>query len=84
MWIFKGGVVLDGFGVEDEEDLEDAVDAYTAAEEAYYSYYYYDVEIDGDLDMKYKMGYYMALIGPLGVLYGGYNLYNENKNGHEF
>ena len=34
-----------------------------------------------DVDITYKMGYYMALIGPLGVVYGGYNLYNENKNG---
>ncbi len=34
-----------------------------------------------DVDVSYKMGYYMALIGPLGVLYGGYNLYNEIKNG---
>ena len=33
-----------------------------------------------DVDITYKMGYYMALIGPLGVVYGGYNLYNENKN----
>ena len=36
---------------------------------------------DMDVDVSYKMGYYMALIGPLGVLYGGYNLYNEIKNG---
>ena len=34
-----------------------------------------------DVDVTYKIGYYMALIGPLGVAYGGYNLYNENKNG---
>ena len=31
--------------------------------------------------MTYNMGFYMALLGPLGVLYGGYNLYNEIKNG---
>ena len=34
-----------------------------------------------DTDIKYKIGYYMALIGPLGVVYGGYNLYNEIGNG---
>ena len=52
------------------EDTEDAEDLS------------YSDEMDSlDVDVSYKMGYYMALIGPLGVLYGGYNLYNEIKNG---
>ena len=52
------------------EDTEDAEDVS------------YSDEMDSlDVDVSYKMGYYMALIGPLGVLYGGYNLYNEIKNG---
>ena len=38
-------------------------------------------EVGVDTDIKYKIGYYMALIGPLGVVYGGYNLYNEIRNG---
>ena len=36
---------------------------------------------DTHVDVSYKMGYYMALLGPLGVLYGGYNIYNDMKNG---
>ena len=62
------------------EIKEAADDAEDAADEMadWYSEDGYD--ISGDLDMKYKMGYYMTLIGPLVVLYGGYNLYNENKN----
>ena len=52
------------------EDTEDAEDMS------------YSDDMDAlDVDVSYKMGYYMALIGPLGVLYGGYNLYNEIKNG---
>ena len=38
-------------------------------------------EVGVDIDIKYKIGYYMALIGPLWVVYGGYNLYNEIGNG---
>ena len=52
------------------EDTEDAEDLSSSSDYG-----------DMDVDVSYKMGYYMALIGPLGVLYGGYNLYNENKNG---
>ena len=58
-----------------EEDAEDAGEALA---------YYYgegEYEISVDIDMTYNMGFYMALLGPLGVLYGGYNLYNEIKNG---
>jgi hypothetical protein len=50
---------------EEMEDAEDVADSYEGT----------------DFDVTYKIGYYMALIGPLGVAYGGYNLYNENKNG---
>ena len=50
---------------ENMEDAEDGADSFESM----------------DFDVSYKMGYYMALIGPLGVLYGGYNLYNEIKNG---
>ena len=60
---------------EAEEDAEDAAEAL--------AYYYGDgeYEISVDIDMTYNMGFYMALLGPLGVLYGGYNIYNEIKNG---
>ena len=37
-----------------------------------------------DVDITYKMGYYMALIGPLGVLYGGYIYITKIRTGHEF
>ncbi len=49
-----------------KEDMDDLDDA---------------AEVGVDIDIKYKIGYYMALIGPLGVVYGGYNLYNEIGNG---
>ena len=60
---------------EAEEDAEDAGEAL--------AYFYGDdeYEISVDIDMTYNMGFYMALLGPLGVLYGGYNIYNEIKNG---
>ena len=59
---------------EAEEDAEDAAEAL--------AYYYGDgeYEISVDIDMTYNMGYYMALLGPLVVLYGGYNIYNDMKN----
>jgi hypothetical protein len=52
------------------EDTEDAEDLSSSSEFG-----------DIDVDVSYKVGYYMALIGPLGVLYGGYNIYNDMKNG---
>tara|TARA_B100000959_G_C14919309_1_gene598767 strand:+ start:805 stop:1356 length:552 start_codon:yes stop_codon:yes gene_type:complete len=52
------------------EDTEDAEDLSSSSDYG-----------DMDVDVSYKMGYYMALIGPIAVLYGGYNIYNDMKNG---
>lgn len=32
-----------------------------------------------DAKMEVKVGFYIGLIGPLGVLYGAYNIYNDQK-----
>ena len=37
----------------------------------------YEESIDAKAEVK--IGFYVGLIGPLGVLYGAYNIYNDQK-----
>jgi len=50
------------------EDFDDAIDDLES---------YYEDSID--IKAEVKVGFYVGLIGPLGVLYGAYNIYNDQK-----
>lgn len=59
---------------EDMDDIEDSLDAMASLYSAEGAEFDESYSVSADFDSKYKIGFYMALLGPLGVLYGGYNI----------